>query len=91
MSSDTNEVVTLLLWDSEQNTQHKYPSDRPEAVKERAARFRAKKKAAKQAEKTSRILLVTHSLPNLVLGENIDAAEKVTSGGNAIREGVSGV
>ena len=40
-----------MLWDSEQNTQYKYPSDRPEAARERATRYRAKKKTEKKAEK----------------------------------------
>ena len=40
-----------MLWDSEQNTQYKYPSDRPEAARERATRYRAKKKAEKEAAK----------------------------------------
>ena len=40
-----------MLWDSEQNTQYKYPSDRPEAARERATRYRAKKKAEKKAAK----------------------------------------
>ena len=44
----TCNAVTLLLWDEEQNTQYKYPSDRPEASRERAAKYRAKKKTEKE-------------------------------------------
>ena len=76
MSSDTNEVVTLLLWDEEQNTQYKYPSDRPEAARERAARYRAKKKAEKEA---SLIPLVT-TRDALVIPANVTSVTRsVTS------------
>ena len=86
----TCNAVTLLLWDSEQNTQYKYPSDCPEAARKRAAKYRANKKAAKEVAKESAPVVTNLTRDDLVISANGTSVTKtVANAENTLYESVT--